>query len=189
MKFRNEFHKAKAKELKQPVNGLWESGPQINAIGDWERIEFTVDSGAAETVIPSMSLKSVPTVSGEKHKNGIEYESACGTKIPNEGEKKCLLSTADAPAEKPATFQVADIHKSLMSVSKMVDRGNTVCFGPEGSWVFNPGTSEYTTLRRKGGLFVMDAWVRSMPGDSKHIDPKPSGSSQAPGFTRPGMKA
>ena len=135
--------------------------PQINTIGEWESVEFTVDSGAAESVVPSSSLTSVSTEQGEKSRRGVEYESACGTSIPNEGEKVCRISTDDAPTEKIAVLQVANIGKSLLSVSRMVDKGNVVVFAPNGSYIYNQTTRESTWLRRKGNLYVMDAWVRS----------------------------
>ena len=154
----------------------------LNAIGEWETIEFTVDSGAAESVVPSRSLMTVETTVGEKSRNGVEYESACGTTIPNEGEKKCLISTNDSPTEKMAVLQVANIGKSLLSVSKMIDKGNTVVFSPAGSYIYNDISKEYTALRRKGNLYVMDAWVRAVKSDASAASPAPA----APVFSRPG---
>ena len=155
----------------------------INVIGEWETMEFTVDSGAAESVVPASSLQTVRTMAGEKSRNGVEYESACGTTIPNEGEKRCLISTADSPTEKMAVLQVAKIGKSLLSVSKMVDKGNTVIFNPSGSFIYSGASQEYTQLRRKGNLYVMDAWVRASGSDQ----PAPSPASKpTAGFSRPG---
>ena len=159
---------------------------QLNVIGEWENVEFTADSGAAESVVPSTALRSVKTEQGEKSKRGVEYESACGTTLPNEGEKRCMISTGDSPIEKLAVLQVANIGKSLLSVSKMVDKGNSVVFAPSGAYIYNEMTGESTLLKRKGNLYVLDAWVRS----AKPVSPEPQPSSNegkpAPVFTRQG---
>ena len=93
-------------------------------------LEFTVNSGATESVVPTNSLQSVKTEQGEKSMRGVEYESACGTSLPNDGENKSIISTDDSPVEEMAVLQVANIGKSLLSVSKLVDKGYHPCIRP-----------------------------------------------------------
>ena len=96
---RDEERKAKAqrKDMFSTLGCLSEKDPVINFVGAWENIEFMLDSGATESADKSSALKSVKTTVGDKCKNGVEYESACGQFIPNEREKVCVGSTNDAP--------------------------------------------------------------------------------------------
>ena len=102
---------------------------------DWERIELTVDSGAAETICPAASAKSVPTVPGEKFKAGASYTCASGKPLPNLGEKKCLAYFGDSPTARGLRMQVADISRPLLSVSRAVDSGCRVVFDSQWSYI------------------------------------------------------
>ena len=107
---RDEQRKAKAqrKDMFSTLGCLSEKDPVINSVGAREIIEFMADSGATESADKSSALQSAKTTVGDKCKNGVEYESACGQLIPDEGEKNCVVSTNDAPRErereKSATF-------------------------------------------------------------------------------------
>ena len=57
----------------------------ISAKGEWEAIEFAVDSGATETVITEDMLPGVELKDGWASKNNVEYEVANGDRIPNMG--------------------------------------------------------------------------------------------------------
>ena len=55
-------------------------------------------------------------------------------------------------------FQVTDVGKPLASVSRMLDKGNTVIFsrGPQGSYVVNDNTGRRIPLVEEKGTFVME---------------------------------
>ena len=52
----------------------------------------------------------------------------------------------------------------------MLDNGHRVVFDPEWSYVEDIASGERTTLKRKRGLFVLQAWVR--PRVKKSEKPK-----------------
>ena len=54
------------------------------------------------------------------------------------------------------SFEVTDVTKPLASVRRVVERGNVVCFHPEGSYIENIKSKERIPLRKKGGSYVMD---------------------------------
>ena len=80
--------------------------------------------------------------------------------MPNMGKKNGVMATQEWTSLKGVEFQIAPVHKTLLSVSKMVDRGHRVVFDPEWSYVEDIATGEKTTLVRKRGLYVLRAWVR-----------------------------
>ena len=106
---------------------------------DWEEIShgITIDSGAAETVIPEEMAKLYALMPTPASMAGLEYESATGEPIPNLGEKKIGLCLGDGSYRK-MTMQVArGVTKPLGSVSRICAAGHTVVFDDEGSFILN----------------------------------------------------
>ena len=153
------------------------SVPICAAGHEWERLEMTVDSGAAETIGPTSAAPNVEVVAGDKLRAGVKYTCAEGKSLPNLGEKRCIMASDESHTEHVLNMQVAAVNRPLLSVSKAIDSGNKVVFDKEWSYTENKGTGERTTLNRQGGLFTLDAWVKARPmGDP---------GSKAP-FQRPG---
>ena len=96
--------------------------------------------------------------------SGMEYEVANGQTIANLGERRCLLMTVGATSAKRITFQVADIHKPLLSITKVADAGYECYLGKNGGWLHDDWTGESIPIARKGNLYVMRAWVRQEEG-------------------------
>ena len=136
----------------------------------WTEIEITIDSGACDTVMPARLCSHISVLSTENSKRGMEYEVANGETIPNVGERHCLLMTEDSASPKSIVFQVADIHKPLLSVSRCADLGFQCVMGKHGGQLVDEQTGEVIPLHRRGNLYVMRAWVRE---------------NKSPDFTRP----
>ena len=136
---------------------------------EWTMIEVAVDSGACDTVMPLSSCSSIPTVSSNQSKAGMSYEVADGNKNPNLGERKCLMLTPGCHFPKKIIFQVADVHKPLLSVTRAADAGFDCLLGKEGGCLIPQAGGERVPIRRKGNLYVMTCWVRAEPtGFSRH---------------------
>ena len=54
---------------------------------------------------------------------GVEYEVANGESIPNLGERQCQVMTVGSMTPKKITFQIAEVHKPLLSVAACSDMG------------------------------------------------------------------
>ena len=138
----------------------------IQPSDDWIEIEVTVDSGACETVMPANIAKHIDIVqSATSH--GAEYEVANGQTIPNLGERRCLLMTLGAAAAKKIVFQVADVHKPLLSISRCADMGFYTYLGHDGGYMEDSVTGERIPLQRQDNLYTMRAWIRRDPDSSK----------------------
>ena len=133
-------------------------------------IEVTVDSGACETVMPTDLCKQIPLMQSLLS-HGAEYEVANGESIPNLGERRCLLMTLGAKDPKKITFQVADVHKPLLSISRCADMGYTCHLGKHGGYLEDTETGEQVPLQRKNDLYVMRAWIRKDPDSSGITSP------------------
>ena len=73
--------------------------------------------------MPTSEHEDITIVESEASRNNIEHEVATGEALANDGERKCLLMTVGAKRPKPVTFQCAEVHKALLSVSKCADMG------------------------------------------------------------------
>ena len=144
---------------------------------EWEHMPrpLVIDSGAAETVIPTewFPLHGVQESHGSK--SGVYYTTADGTPVYNEGEKTLTMSTLDGEHARKMTFQVARVNKALGSVSKIVANGNRVIFDQNGSFIENIWTKDKIWLREDNGVYVLDMVVA------------PPEKKMESGFTRPGM--
>ena len=58
-----------------------------------------------------------------------------------------------------ATFQVADVSRPLMSVSKVCEMGNRVVFGAGGGYILNLETGATTPFETKDGICVFKLWI------------------------------
>ena len=102
------------------------NAPTISALGSyqgWQEIEVTVGSGACDTVMPLSLCSDIPRHESEQQRSGMEYEVANGASIRNEGERRCLMMTRIVRSPKHITFQVADVHKALLSITMAADAG------------------------------------------------------------------
>ena len=125
----------------------------------WQEVEFTVDSGASETVMGEDELPTVQTKEGAAYKRGVEYEVANGTRIANEGEKTFNAYTAGG-AIRTITAQICDVNKPLLSVRKIVESGNRVVFEPSGSYIEDCQTKERMKMDVTGGMYMLKVWVK-----------------------------
>ena len=93
----------------------------------------------------------------------MEYEVASGKGIPNLGEQHCEIFAEGASSSMIMHFQVADIHRPLLSHSKAADQGFRSHLDQHGGWLEDTKTGEITPIMRRGDLYVMQMWIRDMP--------------------------
>ena len=141
-----------------PINAMNNSEEWAQWYPGWQYLALTVDSGAAETVIPHMLVKDHPIYETTASKSGLNYASATGDPIPNLGEQKLPLLTNEGSL-RAMTFQAAPVDRPLGSVKRMCNSGHTVVFDDEGSYVLNKLTGEINWMREDNGNYVMDLWV------------------------------
>ena len=100
-----------------------------------KHLELTIDSGAAEHVIGPKILLHVPVQTSEGSKKGVHYVAANGTKIVNQGEQVVSATTGSGQRCR-FKLQVTDVHRPLMSQSRICDAGHRVVFEAN-KWAHN----------------------------------------------------
>ena len=122
------------------------------------RGKVTIDSGAAESVMPRGMLEGEPLVEGEGKRLGVKYVAANGAKMVNYGQKRIRFKKEGLSGVSDMLFQVTDVGKPLASVTRILDKGNTVVFSrkPGGSYIMNNHSGQKIQLTEEKGTFVMD---------------------------------
>ena len=113
-----------------------------------------------EGMCPGISLLST-----KASRDGLEYEVANGEGLPNLGEKRCLMMTEDSSMTKRIIFQCADVHKALLSVSRVTDLGYECMLGKNGGFMRDTVTGDMIPLHRRDNLYIMRAWVKQDQSD------------------------
>ena len=140
---------------------------------------ITVDSGAADSVMPKRLLRYWHKIrANAASRAGVHYVAASDHRIRNEGEVTFPFQTKEG-GNHSWTFQIAEVNKALASVSTMVDSGYRVIFdkdektGKDLSFATHKASGESIRLIREKNVWVIDAYI------SEH------GPSKAEGFGRP----
>ena len=139
--------------------------------GSAEYIDFTVDSGAADTVANGDVAPTCKTVSSEGSRSGVKYVAAAGKVISNEGEKNVKTQTEEGHLC-AIKIQIAQVNKALLSVSKICDAGHEVTFHKDGGQIVHKLTGQVVKFRRVAGVYRLRVKIMHEKGS---------------GFTRPGM--
>ena len=135
---------------------------------EWVLLDVTVDSGACITVMPSGLCPGISIIDNDLSMSGVEYEVANGGSIANFGERRCQVMTVGSTAPKRILFQVADVHKPLLSITACSDMGYGCNLGKEGGSLRDRMTGEVIPLERCGFLFFLRMWVRQDPGVNRN---------------------
>ena len=150
----------------------------------WRRIDVTVDSGAANSVINGDDFPNAPREESEGSRRGLVYQGPGSERIPNRGQKKFQVKPDSHSKPRNMTFQDAKVRKPLAAVSGITEKNNIVLFDKKGSFIAPADCAEVAEIRRlinqvkskielheKRGVYLMPVWIED----------------KASGFTRRGQ--
>ena len=131
-----------------------------------ERIDMTLDSGAAICAMPPDCAVGVPLIPLENPK---EYTAANGEPIVEKGIRTPNLEFSNGDVGQ-IPFRVMDVNKTLLAVSACVKAKNRVVFQPDefGGCYVETLTKDTPPLKPKGrakrvfernGVYKLQAWV------------------------------
>ena len=131
---------------------------QADHVRGGERISITIDSGAAESVMPKTQCQDYPILQGEW--TGAQYGTADGGVITNLGERT-LVMDLQSGMTRGMLFQVGDkVTKPLGAVSRIADKGNRLIFEAGYGFIENIATFDRTYFDRKDDVYALEAFVR-----------------------------
>ena len=139
--------------------GLWarQALMAASAMPQWERVVLTVDSGASDTVIPPHIARNLPLL--HSNKVGIEYEVANGGVVINLGEKRAEMKLKeDDTSSMIMSFQVVEVHKPLLAVSRLVEAGHDVRFNEKDPHILL-STGTKVPMKNNMGTYEVEVWI------------------------------
>ena len=136
-----------------------------------EVMELLIDSGATEHVCGPQHFQDFETKSAP----WVALRSATGQELEHYGEKRVHLKCGEVPLT--ITFQVVDVTKAILSVSKLIAKGVRAQLDGQPRLVHPDGSS--LRLERRGGLFVMPG-ITSKSGGGL-VAPLEGGAAQEEG--------
>ena len=137
-----------------------EDGEALVGDGDWVdcEIDLTLDSGCVDHIIDLGDCPGYEAfmVESAKSKRKQGYIVGNGARVPNEGEV-CLNLEHDPHGFGnliKSTFQVAEVTRPLMSVSRICDLGMECRFKHDEALVVNEQGKTVARFARQGGLYI-----------------------------------
>lgn len=131
-----------------------------------EELDMTVDSGAADTVIPTGRLPHVPEEPSSASRKGLTYTAASGHRMPNRGQQRVTGTTSDGRYVK-LLLQVTDVNKALCSVRQMCEVNNRVVFEKGCRYIQNKDTGAKTAIYEQDGVYRMKLNIKAADRTAK----------------------
>ena len=122
-------------------------------------MNVVIDSGASTCILPRGNAKDYPLL---QRSHDRTYTSASKAQVRPEGEKKITLGLMNGD-EYDSQREVADVHRPLPAVSKLVSKGKRIIFDSDdrgGSWMYDHIAGKYIQLYERDGVCVLPAWIR-----------------------------
>ena len=137
--------------------------------------------------MPQRCVEDREVTKGEAARNGVHYVAADGGRIPNLGEVKINLLTKEKQ-KASVTFQVADVHKPILSVGALTAQGHRVMFNRDGGTITLFRSGRRIAFQKKDGVCKMELLMApSGKGSARAATAASAGpNTTAPGFTRQG---
>ena len=122
--------------------------------------EAVADSGSSEHIVSPDDVEGMKITPSKMSSLGRGFITASGERVDNEGECHLNFAVGEEGPEVSTTFQVAQVTRPLLSISKMCDKGNTVTFTKQKGVVTSPDGKEICVFERDRGLYVAKVKVR-----------------------------
>ena len=119
---------------------------------------LTIDSGAADHVMPAGWLWFLRVRPSPGSRSGLHYVAANNARLPNLGQSRLRFMSAEGTIAS-ILFQIAAINKPLVSVSKLVDEGYEVIFTNAESYILHRETGKKILMKRERGVFIIEAFA------------------------------
>ena len=85
---------------------------------EWYEVELIADTGACDTVVPTLVCPGIPITPPVQSLRGMKYQVATGESIPNLGEKRCEMGTKGASAPKSISMHAEGVRPQGASEPK-----------------------------------------------------------------------
>ena len=109
------------------------------------KVTVVVDSGTAENVMPRSMFPEIGIRQTERSKNGKGIKGPGGENIKNHGQQIMSVRTPEGFVRKN-TWQVADMRRSPVSASHLIQAGNDLFNGKDEAFILNRRKKEKSVV-------------------------------------------
>ena len=127
-------------------------------------LNVILDSGATDHVLSRSEVPGYSVEPSAGSRANRHYTDASGHPIVNEGEATVLVKLPagnDVMNSASTTFQVADVTRPLLSVSKICEKGNDVLCRDKVAHVLDKEHNVVAQFEKRNGLYVSTLPVRN----------------------------
>ena len=161
-------------------NIMTSEDPAAVALDDWVETDIllTLDSGCCDHICdlgdaPGYAHVLEPSPGSQR---GQRFVVGNGDRVKNQGQVRLRMKSTDAVGSlMSSTFQIAEITRPLMSVSKICDQDMKCIFEKTHALIVAPNGSTVARFERDGGLYTCTMKLRKPQLDK----------GSTPGFARP----
>ena len=137
-----------------------------NEVPEYIDVDVAADSGAGDNVLSRVDVPGHVVQESPGSRRGQKFKGAGGHVMENEGQMAldmlAPLEDEDTYNEVGVTWQVADVCRPLLSVSKVCDKSNhTVTFDAKKAIVRDAKGRIVCVFHRKGNLYIGRMRVRN----------------------------
>ena len=137
----------------------WSEPEVIMPVENWvdTDVEIILDSGACSHVIDAEDAPGYRLEESPGSRRGATFVVGNGERVPNEGQVNLRLeSTRSDGSAAPviSTFQVAEVMRPIMSVSRICAQGFTCVFDKDGGRVLDKDQKEVCYFKEQQGLYA-----------------------------------
>ena len=163
-----------------------EDDPAVLAIAEFVEtdIVITLDSGCVDHLADMADMPGYACVlePSPGSKRGQAFIVGNGSKVKNKGQVRLQMQTTNGKAQSlNSIFQVAEITRPLMSVSRICDQGLECLFTREGATIRTEKGEVVASFQREGGLYTATMRLKA----PKPLDEPNAAPSNSSGFARP----
>ena len=126
-------------------------------------ILLTLDSGCCDHIVDIADAPGYACVLGPSpgSQRGQRFVVGNGDRVPNKGQVKLRMKSNDENGFlMSSVFQVAEITRPLMSVSRICDQGMACIFEKDHARVVDKGGKTVARFERDGGLYTCTMKLR-----------------------------
>ena len=136
---------------------MGEIGSVLEVKDGFAKVQITLDSGAADNVLPEEMFQEIPTrLAGPG--GGKRFFDAAGNPIKNIGEKIVPFLTHGGNRQL-VKWQVTNVVKPLLSMGRFEDAGCELNLKSGNREIYIPTTVERLKVCKKHGTYKLDMWV------------------------------
>ena len=135
------------------INSVTERNDKVH--GGQELLAF-VNSGAVDNVLPKSVCTEYPLEATSKSQSGVGFKGANGSHIRHHGQRRFRVETS-AGSNMNTTWEVADVRKTLISASRLLERGHKLVSDEKPRIQCKNGDT--IPLEMTGSLFAVRLWI------------------------------